>query len=83
MAKYLAHFSFTSLVLLHHRSRSVFRLYLSSLHSILLHTLFASAIVYVYAATEKMIQIPNVMLTVMGASLTPASQLVTDGSTRL
>ncbi|KAJ7865047.1 UPF0187-domain-containing protein [Mycena olivaceomarginata] len=34
--------------------------------AVLLHTLFASAIVYVYVATERMIQIPNVMLTVMG-----------------
>ncbi|KAJ7802734.1 pyridoxal phosphate-dependent transferase [Mycena olivaceomarginata] len=83
MAKYLAHLSFISpvllhLVLLHHRSRSVIW---KISPAILLQTLFASAIVYVYVATEKMIQIPNVMLTVMGASHTPPCQLVTDGTT--
>ncbi|KAJ6496406.1 UPF0187-domain-containing protein [Mycena sanguinolenta] len=34
--------------------------------AVLLHTLFASAIVYIYFLTERMVQIPNVMLTVMG-----------------
>ncbi|KAJ7264537.1 hypothetical protein B0H12DRAFT_1230726 [Mycena haematopus] len=34
--------------------------------AVLLHTLFATAIVYIYFLTERMVQIPNVMLTVMG-----------------
>ncbi|KAF7358772.1 hypothetical protein MSAN_01216200 [Mycena sanguinolenta] len=34
--------------------------------AVLLHTLFASAIVYIYVVTEHMLQIPNIMLTVMG-----------------
>lgn len=35
--------------------------------AVLLHTLFASGVVYIWVATNKTLEIPNVMLTVMGA----------------
>jgi hypothetical protein len=36
--------------------------------AVLLHTLFATAIVYTWMATKRAFHIPNVMLTVMGAA---------------
>ncbi|KAJ7652912.1 hypothetical protein B0H17DRAFT_913906, partial [Mycena rosella] len=34
--------------------------------AVLLHTLFAAAVVGIWVVTETMLEIPNVMLTVMG-----------------